>query len=408
MHGYGNPVEPFALPTLSTASNPVKSVIPVARIADMLLAPNTPYQFNGKECIYPHTRLIYWCGGNPFHHHQDLNRLVKAWQQPETIIVNDIWWTATARRADIVLPVTTTLERNDIGASGRDRFVLAMQQAVEPLGEARSDYAIFTDLAERLGFREQFTEDRDEEQWLRHLYHTSRAQALKKNIVWPDFDTFWREGYVEVPPPKKPYVLFADFYREPEKYPLQTPSGKLEIFSETIANFNYDDCPGHLTWLKPQEWLGGERSRKLPLHLISNQPATRLHGQMDHSTVSQAAKIKGREPVTIYTLDAVRRGIKKGDIVRVFNDRGELLAGAKISAEIRPGVICLSTGAWFDPAIPGTPSLEKHGNPNVLTPDRGTSKLAQGPIAHSTLVEVELYTDTLPALTAFVVPPLID
>jgi biotin/methionine sulfoxide reductase len=142
--------------------------------------------------------------------------------------------------------------------------------------------------------------------------------------------------------------------------------------------------------------------------MISNQPQTRLHGQMDDGRVSLESKVQGREPVALNRGDAEARGIEDGDIVRIFNDRGAVLAGAIVSDDVRPGVIRLSTGAWYDPAVRGEPgALEKHGNPNVLTPDRGTSKLAQGPIAHSALVEVELYDGEAPPVTAFE-PPLAE
>ena len=133
----------------------------MARIADLLLNPDQPFQYNGQDLAYPDIDLVYWCGGNPFHHHQDINRLIRAWRRPSTIIVHDPWWTATARHADIVLPTTTTLERDDIGASARDRFIIAMKQAIAPVGEARDDFAIFSDLADRFGTREAFTEGRD-------------------------------------------------------------------------------------------------------------------------------------------------------------------------------------------------------------------------------------------------------
>jgi biotin/methionine sulfoxide reductase len=408
MHGYGNPVDRFAVPAMATGENPARSFIPVARIADMLLNPGGAYQYNGMDRTYPDIRLIYWSGGNPFHHHQDLNRLLMAWRKPETVIVNEICWTPTARHADIVLPATTTLERNDIGASSRDRFIMAMQKAVEPVGQARNDFDIFADLAERLGFRERFTEGRTEEEWLRHLYNISRQQAAKSRIELPDFDAFWKQGYIETAEPTKHYVRFEEFYQNPDRHPLQTPSGKIEIYSETIASFGYDDCPGHPTWMEPVEWLGGNRAKSFPLHMMSNQPQTRLHGQMDDGRVSLESKVQGREPVALNRGDAEARSIKDGDIVRVFNDRGAILAGAVLSDDVRPGVIRLSTGAWFDPAERGRPgALEKHGNPNVLTPDRGTSKLAQGPIAHSALVEVELYDGEAPPVTAFE-PPLAE
>jgi biotin/methionine sulfoxide reductase len=393
---------------MTTGENPARSFIPVARISDMMLNPGGAYQYNGMDRTYPDIRLVYWCGGNPFHHHQDLNRLLEAWRKPETIILNEIFWTATARHADIVLPATTTLERNDIGASSRDRFIMAMQKAVEPVGQSRNDFDIFADLSERLGFRDRFTEGRTEEEWLRHLYNISRQQAAKSRIELPDFDTFWEQGYVESPEPTKPFVLFEAFHDDPEANPLRTPSGKIEIFSETIAGFGYDDCPGHPTWMAPQEWLGGERAKSFPLHMMSNQPQTRLHAQQDDGRISLESKVQGREPVAISPADAEARGISDGDIVRVFNDRGAVLAGAVVTDHVRPGVIRLSTGAWYDPAERGRPgTLEKHGNPNVLTPDRGTSKLAQGPIAHSALVEVERYTGDAPPVTAFE-PPLAE
>jgi biotin/methionine sulfoxide reductase len=407
MHGYGNPVTRFPVPAMPTLGNPAASAIPVARISDMLLHPGEAYEFNGERHRYPHVRLVYWCGGNPFHHHQDLNRLLRAWRRPETVVVQDIWWTATARHADIVLPATTTLERNDIGASSRDRFIMAMQQAVSPVGDARNDFDIFADLAARLGFRQAFTEGRDERQWLRHLYEVSRQQGARHGITLPDFETFWARGYVEVDEPAEPFVLFADFHRDPVAHPLGTPSGKVELFSETVAGFGYDDCPGHAVWLEPEEWLGGERAARFALHLISSQPQHKLHAQLDQGRVSRAAKVNGREPLTLNPQDAAARGIADGDVVRVYNDRGATLAAAVLSPDVRRGVVRLATGAWYDPDVPGGDgALDKHGNPNVLTRDVGTSRLAQGPVAHSALVEVARFDGEPPPVTAFTPPPL--
>jgi biotin/methionine sulfoxide reductase len=182
----------------------------------------------------------------------------------------------------------------------------------------------------------------------------------------------------------------------------------IEIFSPTLASFEYDDCPGHATWIEPLEWLGGD-TRRFPLHLISNQPSTKLHSQLDHGSHSRAAKINQREPILLHPIDAEQRNLKAGDVVTVFNDRGACLAGVTIGDQIRQGVVQISTGAWYDPLEPGKPgSLCKHGNPNVLTPDKGTSKLAQGPIAHTCLVEIEIYRGELPAVTAFDPPVIIE
>lgn len=398
----GAPRKKLPTPNMLAGRGTVDNFIPVARIADMLLEPGGTYDYDGEKRTYPDIRIVYWCGGNPFHHHQDLNRLVSAFRQPDTVIVNEPWWTATARHADIVFPATTTLERNDIGSSPRDRFVMAMHKAVEPVGEARHDHDIFAGMAERLGFRETFTEGRSEMEWVRHLYEVWQQRVAEHDVTVPSFEAFWEAGHVEIPAPEKPFTLFEGFRADPDAQKLNTPSGRIHIFSETIAGFGYDDCPGHPVWREPQEWLGSEKVRDYPLHLMSNQPRTRLHGQLDNGTVSRASKIRGREPMWLHPEDAAARGLKDGDVARVFNGRGALLAGVIVSDVVMKGVVQLPTGAWFDPLEPEHPAtLEKHGNPNVLTRDRGTSRLAQGPVAHSCLVEVEPWREALPEITAF-------
>ncbi len=392
MEGLAGLKQEVPLPTLPVGHNPIRSSIPVARVADMLLKPGQPYQYDGREFVYPKIELVYWCGGNPFHHHQDINRLIRAWRQPATIIVHDPWWTATARHADIVLPATTALERDDIGASARDRFIIAMRQAIAPQGEARDDFSIFLSLAKRFGVSEAFGEGREAASWLRRIYDVAREKASEDGFDWPQFDEFWNRGYLEIPETSTPHVLFKDFRDDPEQYALPTPSGRIEIYSEKIASYGYADCPGHPTWFEPIEWLGAPIVHKYPLHLLTTQPSTRLHGQMDMGRVSQASKVSGHELMRINRGDAQARSISDGDVVRVFNDRGSILAGAVITDEIRPGVIQVSTGAWYDPEEPGIiGSLDKHGNPNVLTLDRGTSSLAQGPSAQTALVQVEKY-----------------
>ena len=127
---------------LPQGRNPISSFIPVARIADMLENPGTDFTYNGKTYQYPDIKIIYWAGGNPFHHHQDLRRLRRVWQKPDTVIVNDWCWNASTKHADIVLPTTTTLERSDIAMSPRDNYFVAMRQAQAPVGSARDDYEI--------------------------------------------------------------------------------------------------------------------------------------------------------------------------------------------------------------------------------------------------------------------------
>src|SRR4029078_13020340 len=155
-------------------SNSVADFIPVPRIADMLLHSGERFDYNGQNLAYPDIRLVYWAGGNPFHHHQDLGRLRRGFCRPDTVIVHDSVWTATARHADIVLPATITLEREDIGASAGDPLLIAMHRAVAPYGDSRDDHAIVPGLAARLGFSEAFTEARSPREWLAHIYEPTR------------------------------------------------------------------------------------------------------------------------------------------------------------------------------------------------------------------------------------------
>ena len=224
--GIAEPPLSFGPPAMEVLANPLGRAIPAARIADCLLDPGGTYDYRARAGTYPEMRpVILWAGGNPFHHHQDLNRLRRAWQRPETIIVHEPWWTATARHADIVLPATTTLERNDIGAAQRDRYVLCMQQAIAPVGEARSDFAIFSALAQRLGCEAAYTQGRDEMAWLRHLYDRWRERARTNQAAIPDFDTFWQEGFFEIPRRADEYVLLSEFRADPDQHRLATPVG---------------------------------------------------------------------------------------------------------------------------------------------------------------------------------------
>src|SRR5207302_2753812 len=133
----GKPPLAVPLPTMPTGRNSISDFIPVARIADLLLHPGAAFDYNGQRLAYPEIELVYWGGGNPFHHHQDLNRLRRAFGRPSTVVVHEPFWTATARHADIVLPSTTTLERNDIGAAREDDLLVAMRQVKAPHARSR-------------------------------------------------------------------------------------------------------------------------------------------------------------------------------------------------------------------------------------------------------------------------------
>ncbi len=412
-HGYGSMGDmgsasaTVALSPIPQGQNAVRAFIPVARIADLLENPGGEFDYDGERHSYPDIRAVYWAGGNPFHHHQDLNRLRRALRRPDTVIVHEPYWTPMARHADIVFPATTSLEREDIGAGRSDARIIAMHQVVEPVGGARNDHQILRGLAERLGFEAAFTESRDERAWIEHLYARAAESLQNMGVDAPSFDDFWSTGSIAVPDTDDDRVLFDAFRADPEANRLRTPSGRIELFSEVVDAFGYADCPGHATWLEGDEWLGAPRAARFPLALVANNPATRLHSQLDHGAYSQASKVHDREPIRLHASDAAQRGIEDGDVVRVFNDRGSCLAGAVISDAVRPGVVQLATGAWFDPDDAAAEhAMCVHGNPNMVTKDVGASALSQGCSGQHALVEIARWEGALPPVRAFEPPPI--
>ncbi|WP_368073536.1 molybdopterin-dependent oxidoreductase [Haematobacter massiliensis] len=388
--GVGAPFAVSRSPAISQGRKPNASFIPVARITDLLEKPGEPFDYEGQTYRYPETRLVFWAGGNPFHHHQDLNRLALAWQRPETVIVQDPMWTATALRADLVLPATTSIERNDLAGNRRSDIVAAMKQAIPPLGEARNDYDIFAALAGRLGVGAAFTEGRDEIGWIRHLYEEARADAATRfGHEMPDFDTFWEAGTTSVPV-QADHSYLAAFRADPEAHRLPTESGRIVLGSQRLAALGYEDCPAHPAWLPPAEWLGDGSQG---LHLISGQPEGRLHSQLESAAASRAGKRSGRERMRIHPEDAQLLDIRDGDAVRLWNTRGACLATAEVTARIARGVVFLPTGSWLTSPEDGP---ELSGNPNVLTLDIGTSRFGQGCSAHTCVVQVEAYRGNAP------------
>ncbi|MBS7697358.1 MULTISPECIES: molybdopterin-dependent oxidoreductase [unclassified Chelatococcus] len=384
----GQPIRHLRGPALPQGQNPVEAFIPVARITELLTRPGERLAYNGRELPLPDIRLVWWAGGNPFHHHQDLNRLAEAWRRPETVIVNESVWTATACHADIVLPASLPFERDDIAASSRDSWLVASRRIVEPPPNVFSDFRIFVRIARELGVEEAFTEGLDENGWLRRLYSGYR----ERHPELPDFETFQAEGFAGLDLGEEaaaPGVPFADFIADPVAHPLATPSGRIEIASGAIAGFGYPDIAGHPVWMPPEEWLGAPLAEIYPLHLLSPQPAHRLHSQLELVGESQRAKLSGHEVALLNPADAAARGIADGDIIEIFNARGRSRAGARLSAEVMAGVVVLPTGGWFDPVDePEGGRLDRGGNPNVLTSDRPTSQLSGGPAPNSCLVDV--------------------
>jgi biotin/methionine sulfoxide reductase len=289
----------------------------------------------------------------------------------------------------------------------RDRFIVAMEQVVKPIADTRNDYDIFCALSQRLGESRKFSNEWTAAEWIRWIYEESRKKAETFNVDLPSYEDLKLTGWHEVSFPDSFEDAFSAFRQNPNKEPLQTASGKIEITSSMISEFGDEKISPHPVWQEPTEWLGAEND-EYPFHLISSQPSDKLHSQLDHGSYSRSQKMSSRTPVDIHPADANHLGIQHGDIVRIYNSRGACLGAANFTTDMMQGVLRMSTGAWLD-AIQqkdGT-LLCLHGNPNTVTRDVGTSELAQGPTAHSCLVAIELYLDA-PDVKAFEPPEILS
>lgn len=367
------------VPSLPTLGNPKGMTIPVARFADMLECPGSQVHFDGKTIVYPDIKIIYWAGGNPFHHSQDLFRLSRLWRRPETVIVHEQTWTATAQRADIVLPATTSLERNDIGGTSRDPHVFFMPKVIEPVGFARNDYDIFSDLSKRLGCHAAFTEGRTEVEWLEYLWKQTQNRAQKLGLKVPDFKRLKKQNKWHIPKPKQPEILLENFVSNPDAHPLPTPSGKIEITSKTIATYAYDDMSAYPEWRTPKEWLGNADETKVAL--LSRQPEKFLHSQLNQTYLADSY----RPTVILNKVEAAKRGLKNNQRVILRSDNGSCIAQLKISSICRDGVAVMETGHHF---VGGDDDLDPGGNANALTYDFPTSTLSQATAAQSCLITI--------------------
>ncbi|WP_241235454.1 molybdopterin guanine dinucleotide-containing S/N-oxide reductase [Enterobacter bugandensis] len=379
--------------------------IPVARIVEALENPGGFYQHNGLDRHFPDIKFVWWAGGANFTHHQDTNRLIRAWQKPELVVISECFWTASAKHADIVLPATTSFERNDLTMTGdySNQHMVPMKRVVAPRDEARDDFDVFAELSElwEAGGRERFTEGKNDLQWLESFYQIAGQRGAAQGVTLPPFAEFWEANQIlEMPESEQNarFVRFADFRRDPENHPLKTESGKIVIYSERIASFGYADCPPHPSWLEPDEWHGNAQPEQL--QVLSAHPAHRLHSQLNYTSLREQYAVAGREPITLNTLDAKARGIADGDVVRVWNQRGQVLAGAVVSDGIKPGVICIHQGAWPD-LEPTEGGICKNGAVNVLTKDLPSSKLGNGCAGNTALAWVEKYEGPELTLTAF-------
>ena len=283
---------------------------------------------------------------------------------------------------------------------------MPIKAAIEPLYESKEPYSIFSEIARAVGIEEEFTMGRTAMELIEDSYEVARKRSKDNGIDMPGFEEFWDKCEPIVFPIDKnevDFVQHGDFRKDPLLEPLGTASGKIEIYCKNIEKMAYADCGPHPTWYEPFEWIGSPKARKFPLHLLTPHPRYRLHSQYNQcGSLTDIYNVAGHEPVIINSEDARVRKIKHGDVVRVFNDIGQVLAGAFVTDDIRPSVTAIHEGGWYDPENRGDPdSLCKHGHANALVKDKPTSSLSQSCNANTALVQIEKYTGNVPTVTAF-------
>jgi len=383
-----------------TGENPVKASIPVFLWSEAALRGHEMTSAQGvigAAQLKTDIKLIYAVATNCLiNQHADVNRsagILKDESKVEFFIVQDNFLTSTAKFADIVLPACTQFETWGVedGWKFGDEVIL-QPKLVEPLSECKSDYRICADLAARLGFGEAYTEGRDERGWVEWCLDRFRETRFPD---LPSLDTFIEQNLGAYSKPiLQPAVAFADFRGDPEKYPLKTPSGKIEIFSKTLYEMGKpDEIPAVPKYI--QEWenpfpegdnelpaSGRHMAKKYPLQAIGHHSLARVHSTHANNDWLQEAF---PQRIFINPLDAAARGIEDGDMVHVWNERGELVIRARLTLRILPGVIDIPQGAWWDPDMKG---VDHGGCINVLTSHRWTP-LAFSSTQHTIMVEVE-------------------
>ena len=346
----------------------------------------------GKAKLDVPIKMIWNYAGNCLiNQHSQINRTHDILQDEtkcELIVVIDNHMTSSAKYADLLLPDCTASEQMDFAldaSCGNMDYVIFADQAIKPRFECKTIYEMTREIAKRMGVEQRFTEGRTQEGWLRHLYEQSR-QAIPE---LPDFDTFRQQGIFKKRDPDGHYVAYKAFRDNPAANPLSTPSGKIEIYSSQLAQIadSWELAKEDVIHPLPVYSPGFEHHddplrEKYPLQLTGFHYKARTHSTYGNVDVLKAAC---RQEMWINPLDAKPRGIANGDTVRIFNDRGEVRIGVKVTPRILPGVVALGEGAWYDPDAQKT---DHAGCINVLTTQR-PSPLAKGNPSHSNLVQVQ-------------------
>lgn len=345
----------------------------------------------GKDKLDVPIKMVWNYAGNCLvNQHSEINRTHEILQDDkkcEMIVVIDNHMTASAKYADILLPDCTASEQMDFcmdASAGNMAYVIFADQAIKPRFESRNIYEMTSEIAKRMGVGEKFTENRTQEEWLRHLYEQSRQNLPEL----PTFEEFRAQGIFKKRDPQGHHVAYREFRADPLNNPLTTPSGKIEIYSSQLAEIKAtwelaaDDVIDPLPiYSAGFESYGDPAMDKYPLQMTGFHYKARTHSTYGNVDVLKAAC---PQEIWINPVDATKRGIKHGDLVRIYNDRGEVRINAKVTPRILPGVVGLSEGAWYNP---DSNRIDHAGCINVLTTQR-PSPLAKGNPSHSNLVEV--------------------
>ena len=345
----------------------------------------------GKDKLSVPIKFIWnYAGNSLINQHSEINRthdILQDDKQCEMIVVIDNHMTASARYADIILPDCTASEQMDFcldASSGNMAYVIFADQVIKPRFECKNIYEMTSELAKRMGVEQKFTEGRTQEEWMRHLYQQS-VQAIP---ALPDFDTFRQQGIFKQRDPEQHHVAYKSFREDPLANPLETPSGKIEIYSAALADIAakwqlekediIDPLPVYAAGFENYD---DPLASRYPLQLTGFHFKGRVHSTYGNVDVLKAAC---RQEMWINPMDAAQRGINNGDMIRIFNDRGEVQIAAKVTPRMMPGVVALGEGAWY---TPDSKRIDRAGSINVLTSQR-PSPLAKGNPSHTNLVQV--------------------
>ncbi len=316
---------------------------------------------HGKEGGGPaDIKMVYITNGNPLNQFMNTNKAARALEQVETVVVHEQVMTPTARYADILLPVNTQFERNDIIRPWQGgNYCFYMNKVIEPLYESKSDLEICTLLADKLGL--DGYSDQSEDGWLREFWEAAGDMTDSKPL--PDYDTFKEKGFHRFPLDKPAIAFTEQTAGGADEKAFPTPSGKIEIYSKKLEEHNTPDLPPIPMYIEPWEGKNDPLAETYPLQMISTHSKRRIHSNMH--TVDWLQELEPHK-VWINSADAGERGIENGETVRVFNDRGEMRIAAKVTDRIMPGVVSIGQGAWFRPDEKG---VDRGGCVNVLLKD---------------------------------------